>query len=148
MSIYNGKCDRGSMTSTPCPNAAEFYSNEMAWCREDGAGRTPKGDREWTEIVAEWEADRLRKIYLICLAEESRAFLYYESELLTPREVRQMLKNGHTLSGLSIEERPLAWAESLEREAEDEIEEARSKRRDAKRIRRQYQRIYGTEPTI
>jgi len=146
MSIYNGRCDRGSMTDKPCLNPAEFYSYETAWCREDGAGRTPKGDKTWEEIAAAYKAEVARKVHLICLAEETRAFLYYQSELLAPKEARKLLKNGCPLTGLSIEEKPLNWADSLEREAEAEIEEAKRKQRDAKRIRRQYLKTYGAQP--
>lgn len=144
MSIYDGLCDRGSMTNNRCPNPAEFYRNETAWCREDGQGRTPKSGREWSEIADEYKAEVMRKVHLIYLAEESRWFLYYEGELLTPKQARQLMKSGCHLSGLSLEENPLGWADSLEREAEDEMEEVKRKRREAKRIRRAFQTTYGT----
>lgn len=136
MSIYDGLCDVGSAINDRCPNPATRFRNEMAWCEKDGQGYTPLGNRSWAEIAAQFDAARKRTLAVIEEAESEKAFIVYDGELCTPREVRAILRNGYTVESCTLERDPLSWAESYERDADDAAQEAKENRAKARRIRK------------
>lgn len=141
MSIYDGLCDVGSAVDSRCPNSATRFRGEFAWCEKDGTGNTSLGDRTWPEIATQYKAKQERRAAMIADADAEAAghFLYYDGEIYSPREMRQILRNGYNAETISVEENPLEWVTSYEREAEEAIGRKLAK---ARHIRSEYKRMH------